>query len=889
MNTEGTFPVRPGGTINFTLSTAPALAGDAPIQWAIGELRAALGERDIALRQVDGAEVDMPIAIGPDPSFAHMAERAGIALPDTPESFAIFRTTDDDSNRLVVFAADTRGLVYALTELADWVRHGADIEDAFAFAAPLIERPSAKVRSISKVFVSEVEDLPWFHDREGWEAYLTMLATHRFNRFTLTLGMQYNYPYGNEFLSDVYFHFAYPFLVSLPGHDVSISNLSEAERQRNLESLRFIGREAARRGLDFQLALWTQRYDFDDCPAAKHQISGLEPDTIAPYCRDALAILLAEVPEISGLTLRVHVECGIAEGDYAFWRSYFEAVTGAGRTIRLDLHAKGIDDEMIAVAIATGMPVTISPKYTSEHLGLPWHQMSVRALELPPRDDETILYAGRNAEKYAGTWKFSEGSRKFMRYSYGDLMREDRPYGILFRIWPGTVRILLWGDPVLAGAYGREASFCGADGIELCEPLSFKGRMGTGVAGSRTGYAEPWRIHRHDWQKFEYTYRVWGRSLYDPSRNEEAFDRFLTSRYGAAGAPLGKALSSASRILPLITLAHTPTASNNSYWPELYENMSVVHTAPALPYGYELPKDSRFGTVGACDPQFMMSPADFAACLHAGTDADRIAPLTWANWLERLALDASRALVDAKAVPAGDDAERFLVETDIAIQSGIGRFFAEKIRAAVFWEFFLLNGDSNAAQAALVHYRRARDGWAEAAEAGSKVYLPDITYGPHSWLRGRWDDRLPAIDQDIADMEAATAGHIRPESDSDRDVSLETIQEWSETQIADCRHTPPDGFRHGEAVDLAIACAGSMEDSAILHYRHVDQSQPWERVEMAGNDGQYCASIPADYTSAPYPLMYYFEIRDGGVSRFFPGLAEDVTGTPYVVLEGAAR
>ena len=43
----------------------------------------------------------------------------------------------------------------------------------------------------------------------------------------------------------------------------------------------------------------------------------------------------------------------------------------------------------------------------------------------------------------------------------------------LFRIWPGTQRILLWGDPVLTGGYGKLSTFCDSLGVELCEPLIF--------------------------------------------------------------------------------------------------------------------------------------------------------------------------------------------------------------------------------------------------------------------------------------------------------------------------------------------------------------------------------------------------------------------------------
>ena len=54
----------------------------------------------------------------------------------------------------------------------------------------------------------------------------------------------------------------------------------------------------------------------------------------------------------------------------------------------------------------------------------------------------------------------SSGSRKFLRYGYGDLLAENRRYGVLHRIWPGTQRLLLWADPVFAAGYSRAFQFC---------------------------------------------------------------------------------------------------------------------------------------------------------------------------------------------------------------------------------------------------------------------------------------------------------------------------------------------------------------------------------------------------------------------------------------------
>ncbi len=47
--------------------------------------------------------------------------------------------------------------------------------------------PANRIRSIQRLFTSEVEDKPWFYDREMWPRYLAMLAENSFNRFNLPL------------------------------------------------------------------------------------------------------------------------------------------------------------------------------------------------------------------------------------------------------------------------------------------------------------------------------------------------------------------------------------------------------------------------------------------------------------------------------------------------------------------------------------------------------------------------------------------------------------------------------------------------------------------------------------------------------------------------------
>ena len=140
--------------------------------------------------------------------------------------------------------------------------------------------------------------------------------------------------------------------------------------------------------------------------------------------------------------------------------------------------------------------------------------------------------------------------RRFTRYGYGDFLREGSDVKVLFRIWPGTQRVLLWGDPVLAAGYGRLGTIGGAAGIDLSEPLTFKGRKDTGEPGGRDPYADQaLRLDGQEWKKYRYTYRLWGRLLYDPDADPDSWRRFLRSEYGAAAEAVENALGPASRVL----------------------------------------------------------------------------------------------------------------------------------------------------------------------------------------------------------------------------------------------------------------------------------------------------------------------------------------------------
>src|SRR6185437_10872326 len=403
-------------------------ASSEPVERAMEQVRHALEAKRVScitaqtLEAAAGSSVCV-VAAGPESQFSQGFPRNPALV--APESLRLSPGKVDSVSGVLVSGADVRGFVYGLLELAERVQFSADPLAALRLAQVVEQKPANEVRSVGRYFCSEIEDKPWYYDKNFWTGYLDTLVACRFNRFNFAYGLEYDFPRG---VTDDYFHFVYPYLVEVPGYrDVRVvqlataegtrlatpTPLSPAEQRKNFDMLRFIGAETSARGLHFQLGIWTHAYQWTDSPNAYHRIEGLTPDNHAAYCRDALAILLKEIPEIQGLTMRVHGESGIPEGSYLFWSTLFEAIAKSGRDIEIDMHAKGVDQGMIDTATATRMTVRLGAKYSAEHQGLGYQQADIRALEIPHGDA---------AKDDASVFKFSSGSRSFTRYGYADFL-----------------------------------------------------------------------------------------------------------------------------------------------------------------------------------------------------------------------------------------------------------------------------------------------------------------------------------------------------------------------------------------------------------------------------------------------------------------------------------
>ena len=864
--------------ISIVIDPADKISGSKPSQWAVKELEKSLTAWGINVYRCSNIsqarEGDLCIvAAGSGSSIAvRLLRNSNKKIPAFPEALGLLHIRSGDKQIILACGYDIRGLVYALLELSDKVKYSDEPVNSMNIQNSVIEQPANVIRSLNRLFVSEIEDKPWFYDREMWKEYLTMLTTQRFNRFNLSFGIGYDFL---ENVTDAYFLFAYPFLLSVPGYNVRVPQLPDSERDKNLETLKFISEQTAARGIQFQLGIWMHGYKWNNSPDVNYTIEGLTPENHGQYCRDAIRQLLQTCPDISGITFRIHGESGVKEGSYNFWKTVFEGVASCGRKVEIDMHAKGINQEMIDTAIATGMPVKVSPKYWAEHLGLPYHQADIRAFEIP-----------KPGQKAEGLMNLSAGLRSFMRYGYGDLFKKNRRYGVLHRIWPGTQRLLLWGSPEMSAAYSKAFSFCGSAGAELMEPLSFKGRRGSGIAGGRCAYLDKSLKPNWDWEKYLYSYRVFGRLAYNPDTEPSVWRRYLVKHFDSGAGAVESAIANAFPILPVVLTAHGVSAANNLYWPEIYTNLSIADPNNKNPF-FDTPSPKVFGNVSPMDPQLFMGIDDFADELLKGEYSGKYTPIEYAQWIEDYAEAASKQLATAKNKSKGKQKPEFRrMAIDVAIAAGLGRFFGAKFRAGVLFGIFKQSGDRNALELSIKTYHKARNLWIELSEIARDVYKHDITVSELDVLRGHWLDRLPAIDEDIDFMRNIlnkTPVNTVAQKDNIR-LAIEKALGRPKRDYAVCKHKQPEQFTAGKPLDLEISIEKKVR-AVTLYYRHVNQAERFKTIGMKQTGNSFAAAIPADYTESLYPLQYYFELRERPDNVWlYPDLSEKLTQQPYFVI-----
>jgi len=375
--------------------------------------------------------------------------------------------------------------------------------------------------------------------------------------------------------------------------------------------------------------------------------------------------------------------------------------------------------------------------------------------------------------------------------------------------------------------------------------------------------------------------------MYNPEAAADVWQRHLRHQFHEAAPAVEAALGSATGILPLVTTAHLPSAANETFGPELYANQSMVDPTKS-PYG-DTPAPRVFGNVSPLDPQLFSAISEFVAGMLKRERSGKYSPVEVARWLEDFAETADTHLKEAEKQAHGShDPEFRRMALDVTIQIGLGQFFAAKLRSGVLYAIHEQSGSRAALEEAIKGYRRAREIWSQFAEEAKGAYVSDISFGPNSYHRGHWLDRLAAIDADIAELSKRLASLTggAEEAEASRAAVREALGNQERPSI-EIRHSPPSTFVPGKACQIVVSVASTQLSGIRVYYRHVNQAERYQTAEMVVEGATYRATIPGIYTGSKYPLQYYFEVRRSlDQAWLFPGFAAGFENQPYYVIQG---
>lgn len=603
-------------------------------------------------------------------------------LPGKPESFAI---TLPRRGAVRITGGDAVGLAYGVYELL------GQLESSGAASLQAVSRePALRKRSMGVFLYNQDLESAWLYDRAYWDRYFELLARSRFNYFTLIFGHQTSY------LAP-----PFPFLIQVPGWErVRPLGLTDAERTRNLDMLRMVSEMAAERGIKFVFGIWQQHAHL----YGKNMVEGLRYEDLFDYCPKALGLILRACPKIHGVQFRMNIESGIEEDDQnRFYTAMSKAIRESGRDVEVDYRAKGLRPETVESSLQLGIKPIVSTKYWREHMGLPFHGTRIDA---------------------------SDKERSYRRYGYWDLLQQNRPYDVAYRMWTlGSTKLLLWGSLDYARQFARSSAFGGSLGFEVCAPLSQKG-FGNWKGG-------PWRImakpeleyYRWEFERYWAYYLSFGLAGYAAVPQQPILAAEFQHRFGAAATHVRAAYEAASWVIPFVTSVRAVAASNFGYWPEM-ETGGLTQRYASLLTG----DDNRFYRLD-----------EYVADWIANRASAKMTPEEMAVELDSLAGRATQAIERATAATPVTPELRS-TQTDITVLASLARYHAARIRSALNYLLFQHSGERIRLTRSVDEFASAVTHWSAIVRATNEVYNHRMVFNRPPDQIGHWRDELPLLE-----------------------------------------------------------------------------------------------------------------------------------------------
>jgi hypothetical protein len=335
-------------------------------------------------------------------------------------------------------------------------------------------------------------------------------------------------------------------------------------------------------------------------------------------------------------------------------------------------------------------------------------------------------------------------------------------------------------------------------------------------------------------------------------------------------------------VLPLVTVAHGVSGANNFYWPELYVDLPISDYKACPHYAWDTPNRATWEGTSSFDPVLFYSVGEYADDAVSGRLSAKYTPLEVASWLDELVGAGEAALNGVEPPDSGLSAQAQRTVVDLQILARLGRFFAGKFRAAVEYALYRRNRDSLHLEACIEQLRGAHSAYAEIADVASGVYQDDLAFGVGLSDRGSWQDRLAAMHEDrqLLEIELERLGQPTPTPSAPSQLAHRATRRAVEAEFR-----PPVPFERGAPVKVCLTVTDLTVDGAVLRYRHLNQAEDYEAVTMVREGDDFTATIPAGFTTEPYPLMYFAELRRSGDHPVMvPTLGKALAEQPYVVV-----
>jgi hypothetical protein len=749
---------------------------------------------------------------------------------------------------LVIAGTDEKGLMYALTELAQRVLDKG--LEALLEVENTVQFPDNAVRGLDK-FLTDYNDDSWFFSEDYWQYYIQHLASNRFNRLALITGYK-------DGTNDGFMVPAYPFIVKVPGYeDLKISGKVQKKPEQYLAQIRRIGQICHAHGLDFVFGIWNHG-------VKERMVAGLPSDTqeYTEYCTEGMRILLREIPEIDGLQLRINYEAGVGgfgETAEMFWKDIIGAIGDIyhernGRLF-LDLRAKGLTYNLRQWALETGIDLHVATKFTWEGTGLPFHPTQMRHAELELLDNMD----------------------KRQRYGYADFMNKSRDFDVIFRLWGvGTNRLFTWADPDYAQRFSQSVGFGGSRGFQVTPPLSTK--INTWPLFEDNGL-----VH-YEWEDERYWawYLVFGRLGYSSETKPDVWQRAFRAHYGKAASAMEAAYRAAGKILPLITSAHLTAHPGVFNWAEMEtggalfgeHNFNRVH------------KKRTYQSAEPGDPGLFYIIEDYVLDFQDGTMEGKITPVQLAALYSQMGQEIRSALVHAEAIGVQEmhQIEYQNSRLDLLLSADLAEFHELKTRAATDLVFYQKTKKSHYLRAALGSMRNALQCWKIIIERTSNSYQQNVRFMHYN---GSWVDRIKEIEQDVAKLEEMLIGvKDGPTKSHWNDIEVPA----SLGQMTNVVASIPDTAKADKPLKIYLKVGEWPRDwggRITLHYRRANMTEgPFKTMTMQWNGKELHAEIPGTYLVSEYDLLLYFTaINDYNQTLMHPGLFHPIHPAPYYIIE----